>query len=216
MRNMTQPVDQKNCNSCWAIATCQAMSDRLRLKGKISLDDELNYFTFHDYMISLTPELDNCALGAYLDTGVKMSVAHGAPLMSQTQDREFDDRYIISDIQAPTIKPRQWRKIQGRTVQETIQLVKNELERNGSLTTMINIFNSFNNYVGATPYIPHRSESADPGMVHMVSIVGYDDRDNTWIIRNSFGRNSGFHGYMKIRQGDPLLQAEEYMYAPDM
>jgi C1A family cysteine protease len=48
----------------------------------------------------------------------------------------------------------------------------------------------------------------------MVTIVGYDDRDNTWILRNSYGSNWGNQGYFKIRRDDPRVIAEHFAYAP--
>jgi C1A family cysteine protease len=122
--------------------------------------------------------------------------------MSETQDRDFDDRYIPSDTEARTFKARRWVKIQGRTPMETIDAIKAELNANGTVTAMINIFDSFDHFraVGSNyTYSPRAGESADSSMVHMVSIVGYDDRDRTWIMRNSFGRSFGLNGFLKVR-----------------
>lgn len=90
------------------------------------------------------------------------------------------------------------------------------------MTAMINIFNSFDHFVarvgagGAVnfTYTPRAGESSNDAMVHMVSIVGYSSSDRTWIIRNSFGRDSGLDGYIKIKWGDPYVQPEKYVYAP--
>lgn len=207
VKNMSLPADQFHCNSCWAISTCQAVSDRLRLNGEISNDDELNYYEFHDHIVEITPELDGCDYGAYIKTGMDMMDKIGAPLMSQTIDRNFNDTAIPSDTKVPTFKTIEWKKIPASEI-------KNELETNGTVVAIINLYDSFYNFVGTGAYRPRAGEQSDPDMVHMISIVGYDDRDNTWIIRNSYGSTSGFKGFVKIPMGDEKLGTELDVFAP--
>lgn len=208
VRGITRPVNQEDCNSCWAIATNQSMSDRLRLQGKISRNDQLNFYMFHDYVVSLTPEDDGCATGAYIDTGMDMTTKVGAPLMSQTRDRRFDDRYISSDTRQQMYRTRGWRQLFG------VDAIKQELERNGSVVGIINLFDSFGDVMSSRPYVPRPGEQADPSMVHMVSVVGYDDRDNSWIVRNSYGTSWGFGGFVKIPYNNRKIALENAVYAP--
>ena len=221
VRQAVTPVDQDTCNACWAIATCQSVSDRLHLKGEI-LRDQLNYYAFHDIMISETPGMDGCSSGTYLDTGLDMFISKGAPLMSKTRDRNFNDRYIASDLSAKSYKVKRWRELTAKDgygnidMSRTISNIKRELETKGSIVGVINLYDSFNYFEGTGVYRPDPSEITDSDMAHMISIVGYDDRDNTWIIRNSYGTSYGYKGYLKIPQGDKRICVEEYVYAPDV
>lgn len=215
------PIDQHNCNACWAIATCQTVSDRMHLKGKIE-GDQLNYYAYHDIITAKTPLADGCNSGAYLETGLDMFVEYGAPLMSETKDRHFDDRSIPSDHMADTYKVKRWRHLTRKNaygninMSATIAAMRRELDTNGPIVGVINLYDSFNYFEGPGVYAPDRREKTDESMAHMISVVGYDDRDKTWIIRNSYGTSFGYHGYVKINIGDRRLGLEEYVYAPDL
>lgn len=207
MRNRVPAADQRSCNACWAVATIQAMSDRLRYMEVIPTNDQLNYYVFHDRIVYETGDND-CVSGALLETGMNMSISEGAPLMSQTKDRGFNDTIDPYDLRIPTYKAKRWIQIHG------IDNIKRELDTRGTVIAVINLYDSFVNHIGAEPYQPYHNEYEDEDMAHMICIVGYDDRDNTWILRNSYGSKSGVNGYIKVYQGDPSMDTEHYVYAP--
>lgn len=237
---ITQPVDQHECNACWAIAVCQSVSDRMRLRlmmpiqkydtnrGKHTLvlptgmnqytnNDQLNFYAFHDIIAQKEPS-DSCAAGALLDTGMQMSVTQGAPLMAESTDRVFADYAPVSDFNATMYKVKGWNHLtiqgqNGTNVPATIQAIKNELRTNGSIIAVINLYDSYENFMGVGVYSPTNGEQTDPNMAHMVSIVGYDDSDHSWIIRNSYGSDWGQNGFAKIPQGDKKLDTESFVYA---
>lgn len=208
VKNITMPADQFTCNSCWAIATCQVMSDHLRLKGTIPLSDELNYYAFHDYLAARYPKQATCYTGALLDSGMKESVSVGAPLMSESQDREFDDRYLPSDIGNKLYRAKGWKNLSG-----SVNSIISALESSGPVIAVINLYGSFMNFVGSSPYRPKPNESTD-SMVHMLSIVGYNLPEQCWIMRNSYGTRFGIGGFCKIKWSDPYLNPEQYVYSP--
>jgi hypothetical protein len=207
VRDITMPANQGHCNSCWAIATCQAMSDRMRLKGIIPLNDELNYYTFFDYMHQTDPSLGSCSEGAYDDTGRLESMNVGAPLMSVAPDSMFGVDEAYGDEYLPHYKALGWTHLY------TTSDIRNQLDYNGSVTVIINLYDSWYNHMGIGPYIPGPNEKPC-GELHMVSLVGYDDRDNTFIVRNSYGRNWGWQGFVKIKQNDQKLNVLYSAYAP--
>lgn len=207
VRDITMPFDQKDCNACWAIATCQVMSDRLRLQRKIGLSDQLNFFNFYNYMHDLEPDLGSCILGAYEDTGRVVSMEEGAPLMSESPDNMFGVPEYIDDDSLYHYKAKGWRQL--RTPNE----IKAELDHRGPVTAIITLYDSWNDFMGMGPYSPGPRERPN-GELHMLSIVGYDDRDGTWILRNSYGTNWGSQGFVKIKQTDPKLHVLDSVFAP--
>lgn len=212
MKNRCISTNQFECNSCWAISTCQTLSDRLRYKGIIPKNDELNYYTFHDYVVSRSKGEDSCARGAEIMLGFKEMEKIGAPLMSQSRDRTFDDKYLPGDMDSKKYGVQGWTNLCCKYA--ATQNIKKELETNGTVTATINIYDSFMKHVGKSPYEPSAFERADSAMVHMISIVGYSDNDCTWIIRNSYGPKYGYNGLVKVYQDDDKLEIDVNCYAP--
>ena len=65
----------------------------------------------------------------------------------------------------------------------------------------------YDDFYGYKSGVYSRSSSAEPSGWHMVALVGWDDIDFSWIVRNSWGSNWGDRGYFKIsRSADcPLV-----------
>lgn len=214
VKDICDPANQFNCNSCWAIATCQCVSDRLRLSGIIPPNDELNYYLFHDFIVANSHGRDSCERGAEIMLGMEEMERLGAPLLSLSKDRTFDERYSSKEMNQYKYKVKSWRKIQGPSLSSTVNAIKKELREGGTLITTINIYGSFMDHVGSSIYEVPNYEKADPNMVHMVSIVGYDDNDGTFIIRNSYGKEYGHYGLVKVRQYDTRLDLDLNCFAP--
>lgn len=207
VRDISLPTNQMDCNSCWAIATCQVMTDRLRLENKIRLSDELNYYNLYNYIHDHDPNLGSCVQGAYDNTGRIVSVEEGAPLMSKSPDHEFGVREYPGDRYLHHYKAQSWYKL------HTIDEVKLDLDHYGSVTCILTLYPSWMNFMGLGPYIPGLYEEPT-GELHMASMVGYDDRDRTFIVRNSYGSDWGSQGFVKIKQTDQKLHVLDSIYAP--
>lgn len=81
---------------------------------------------------------------------------------------------------------------------------------------IINLYDSFDNFHGEKAYRPIVGEKADSAMVHMLSVVGYDDRDRTWILRNSYGSGWGNHGLVKVSMDDRRVIDQGKIFYPRM
>lgn len=207
VKDICLPANQRDCNSCWAIATCQCMSDRLRLQRKIGMSDQLNYYAFFDYMYDHDPSVGSCNQGAYDNTGRIESVDVGAPLFSVAPDSHFGVPEYRGDRLLYHYKARSWYKL------DTPEAIKSDLDHNGSVTCIIALYNSWMNHMGLGIYTPRPNEQPN-GELHMISIVGYDNNDGSWIVRNSYGSNWGSQGFTKIKQTDQKLNVLNSVYAP--
>lgn len=183
------------------------MSDRLRLSRKIGLSDQLNYYSLYDYMHDHDPDVGSCVQGAYQDTGRLVSVSVGAPLMSESPDDMFGVQEYAGDESLYHYRAQDWYQLHTPTE------IKSELDHRGSVSCIISLYDSWNNVYGMGPYSPNVGEQPN-GELHMLAIVGYDDRDGTWILRNSYGSDWGSQGFVKIKQTDPLLHVLDNVYAP--
>lgn len=176
------------------------------------MNDELNYYAFHDYIVSNSQGEDSCQRGAEILLGFQEMKHLGAPLMSQSHDRVFDDVAIPGDMNSKKYKVKDWKFICCKY--NIADAIKTELETSGTVAATINIYDSFMKHVGKSPYTPAAFERPDNAMVHMISIVGYDDKDDTFIIRNSYGNNYGYNGLVKVYQDDDKLEIDSNCYTP--
>lgn len=207
IRSICSPADQEYCNSCWAISVAQVISDRLRLRGEIDINDELNYYALHDWASSTNNINDGCNYGSYPSTGMNWAVDKGIPLMSESRDRSFDDKIIRGDMNGRLFQIEDW-------LEDDISNMKKILRTRGSVMIIINLYDSFDSFTGSGIYQPREGESIDPYMSHMLSVVGYNDTDNTWILRNSYGKSWGFNGLIKIPMNDRRIIDEGKIYYP--
>jgi C1A family cysteine protease len=183
------------------------MTDRLRLSGKIRPSDELNYYNLYNYMHDHNPDLGSCVQGAYEDTGRLVSVEEGAPLMSVSPDNQFGVAEYAGDDQLYHYRAQGWYQL------TTPEQIRSEIDHRGSVTAIIKLFDSWNDFYGMGPYIPSPREQSN-GEYHMVSLVGYDNTDRTWIVRNSYGTNWGSRGFVKVKQTDQKLDVLGSVFAP--
>jgi len=66
---------------------------------------------------------------------------------------------------------------------------------NGPIVVNMRVYDDFLGYSGG---VYSRSDSAQEIGWHNVTLVGWDDRDNSWIAKNSWGEWWGENGYFKI------------------
>jgi len=95
----------------------------------------------------------------------------------------------------------------GRTVKiDKITMVNLEdaktwLDTVGPLVTSFDVYNDFFGWgPGGGPYV--RSATATRVGGHDVLLVGYDDSQSCWIVKNSWDVNWGDNGYCRIRYGE--------------
>jgi hypothetical protein len=69
----------------------------------------------------------------------------------------------------------------------------------GPIAVDMHVYDDFHGYTGG---VYSRSPSAAAGGWHTVALVGWDDADNSWIVKNSWGETWGMEGYFKISRVD--------------
>jgi hypothetical protein len=83
--------------------------------------------------------------------------------------------------------------------------MKTWLARRGPLITTMSIYQDFQNFVGNGVY---HHVAGDRVGGHCVCVVGYDDDESAWIIKNSWGSNWGNGGFGRIAYGEAGINAE--------
>lgn len=90
--------------------------------------------------------------------------------------------------------------------------MKAALDKAPLVTTMA-VHQSFISYVGG---VYHSLGDSDPVIgYHCIGIVGYDDAQQAWLLRNSWGTGWGMGGYCWIAYGDSAVDSTMYQLIPD-
>ena len=194
--NWITPVkNQGSCGSCWAFAALAGVE----AKYNIALNDP-NYDLdlSEQYLVSDCCYSGDCSGGyAYItliyikDSGVSDELCYPyANSNSNCSDRCSD------------WNERLW-KIENVFFVSYESEIKTELIETGPLLIYIGMRGTFD------AYGIYRC-NGEPAIGHVILLVGYNDEDEYWIAKNSWGTNWGNDGYFKIGYGECSITA----YAP--
>jgi hypothetical protein len=110
---------------------------------------------------------------------------------------ENDYPYTASDGSCQQNLPRPYQaSTWGYVGSASIAALKAALVEYGPLTVAVYVTPLFQAYIGGV-----FDESASGDVNHGVTLVGWDDGDGAWIIKNSWGVGWGENGYMRIKYG---------------
>jgi hypothetical protein len=100
-----------------------------------------------------------------------------------------------------TVKIAEW----GWVNHSNITAMKQALIEHGPLVICIHFWNDFFVYLGGI-YKHHDGQTAGG---HVVAIIGYNDKQNCWIVKNSWGTKWGERGYFRMAYDADMI-AEWY------
>lgn len=133
--------------------------------------------------------------GVHLQDAANYFIEHGVPDEGCFPDphRPYDPDVSYVSVEGwenRTVKISEWGWVDQRT-----DSMKQALVEHGPLIICIVQRNDFLTYKQGI-YTPHRWQEIQSG--HVVTIVGYDDEQECWILRNSAGTDWGEEGYARI------------------
>jgi hypothetical protein len=191
--NMVSPVmSQGSCGSCWATAVVGATESAFRIYAGVFEALSVQHLVSDCY-----PD-GGCGGGwpgkalAYVrDTGISSKECY--PYTARDGGCDPCDGWTPFQIEGTVAIP------------SDTESFKWALLEYGPLSVVINAPDDWY-YYQAGVYSP-----ASPGewANHAVLLVGWDDADGCWIIKNSWGKNWGEQGYARVKYGE----LEKYNYA---
>lgn len=190
LRDYVTPVkDQGNCGSCWAFATTGALESATLISG-VSTDPNLD---LAEQILVSCSGAGNCG-GGYIsyasdfirDTGLPSEICYSY-IATNGNCRAACSSWWLS-----TYKITNWNWV--ATTSPTVDAIKTALYNYGPLVTTMDVFTDFFYYNGGV--YSHSSGNYAGG--HAVLIVGYDDTDQCFIVKNSWGTMWGESGYFRI------------------
>jgi len=172
----SQTACGSNCGNCWAFA-CSAVAEGL----------------LHQYL-GYGIDLDECELTSQACNGCSNGDAHCGfqslkiQGISSTESSEYFEhgkfKVATYNVQSPT----------------NINIIKQALVYSPVYASM-KVYYDFQHIVPGSNYIYRRTSDVFIGD-HAVTILGYNDTEEYWICRNSWGTGWGDGGYFKIGYGE--------------
>lgn len=190
-RDFTSPVrNQARCGSCVAFAAMGAFETQLNIAaGNAALDLDLS----EQDLFARIGSCDSGSMPFMASSTLKSSGAPDEscfPYASGRLGKDFDTDLACADRAARTLKITGSRSVSASQAKAALQ--------NGPLMTTMTVYEDFMFYTGGV--YEHVTGEALGG--HAVTIVGYDDAAQAWIVRNSWGAGWGESGYFRIKYTD--------------
>jgi C1A family cysteine protease len=194
---ITDIRDQGSCGACVAFATCAAVESRARIAtnspgAAIDLSEAQLFYCG-------TP--NSCDVGWNFVPALKFA-RKGIGL-------EADFPYTPGNQACRKIKPAV--KVKSHSAWSTTLARKQALQR-GPVIGGLRVYEDFYTYSSGI----YAHVAGNFVGLHAVTIIGYDDVEAYWIVKNSWGSGWGESGFLRIAYGECHIDSKFLFYEPDL
>lgn len=203
--HVTDVKNQGSCGSCVSFGTCAAIEAGARIKSQNSnLDIDLSE-AFLQFCGG--GSCSGWSLTGGLEYAEDVGVTDEVCFPYQPQNMPCNNR--CSDWQSRLTK------INKYTAHATMQARKEAIANSGPVVAGMRVYDDFFAYSSG---IYERTQGSSNVGLHCVCVVGYNDNDRYWIVKNSWGSNWGENGYVRIRYGqdEVLIDSGFAFYSVDV
>ncbi|MDD5779011.1 MAG: C1 family peptidase [Candidatus Thermoplasmatota archaeon] len=197
----TTPVkNQGPCGSCWGFAAMGALEAVINIRSHHP-DIDLDLSEQH---------LLSCPAGSGGCSGWNAFWAYSYIQRSGGAITESCFPYQANDNVPCDDKCGDWRRQlipitrYGSLRSPEREELKAALIDHGPLVAEMAVMSGFGSYTGGV--YEHPGEETTSDINHQVVIVGYDDQQGCWIVKNSWGPEWGEDGYFRIAYGDCMIE----------
>ena len=180
--------DQRSCGSCWDFGTIGAYEGSYAIRNNVRIDASEQYILS---CCKLT--VSNCGTcsGGWPHLAATFLVKKGTATETAVP-------YTATNASCPSTARTPYKAVAWSFVASgggipTIAAMKNALCLYGPLSVCVCVTSAFQAYRSGV-FNEHSTGSIN----HCVTLIGWDDTKNAWLIKNSWGTNWGLSGFMWI------------------
>lgn len=205
----TTPVrDQGSCGSCWAFGAIGALEAAMNIEYN---DSTVDIDLSEQYLVSCGPG-HGCE-GGWAQRSFQWMISTGGALPEscfpyEASDIPCDEK--CDDWENHLLPVKEYWTADHPTDEE----IKQALIDYGPLVADTAVYDDWYGYRGGVYIHPQMPEESEDDINHQPVIVGYNDDEECWIIKNSWGKywgentydlNDNEKGYLRIRYGDCFI-----------
>ncbi len=196
---VTSPKYQGECGSCWSFSVVGALESLIHIAEGRAATSQYQWDLSEQYIVSCIGLSDPCS-GATPDMPNDFLQSDGTVNETCMPYQASYPPYCsarCSSYQSQLQTISSWDFVSSYTA--NITNIKNALE-SGPLPTTMTVCDDFDYYEGGIYSHSYGSCPADAG--HGILIVGYNDTDRYWIVKNSWSTQWGESGFFRISWDD--------------
>lgn len=195
---LTPIRNQGSCGSCWAFSTVAAFEGNIYIKDNVSRD------LSEQFLLSCNRDSYSCNGGWWAHKYHYDTTIPNDPNPGAVYEATFPYVAYDAPCNAPYTRPyrlNNWFYISGAGSIPSVDALKNAIYQYGPVSVGVCAGPVFQNYRGGIYSTNESSYCGSNQINHAVNLVGWNDAENTWILRNSWGTGWGESGYMRIARG---------------
>jgi C1A family cysteine protease len=198
-RWITMPKNQNPCLNCWAFSAACVVESMIRIEHCVwgvrsegDIRDGMGY---------------KCGQGGWPQDALTWVKTHGVADPGCYPFYNYDHAYTPTADRNGRIT-----YVPGNVALSTAANQKAWLDAVGPITMVFEVWHDFDGYGGGV-YVKSNSSTNYYRGLHAVTIVGYDDTNQCWICKNSWGQTwgeswNGIKGYFRIKYGQ--VKCDDY------
>jgi hypothetical protein len=187
--NVVTPVtDQGQCGSCWAFGPTATLETQVFVNTLMSTDES-------EQILVSCSGAGSCA-GGRIDLASDFIKSTGLPPESYFPYTATDNSCSNAESgwQNATRKIGGWVWVTGTSSGNGVDALKNSLYNYGPLVTTMAVYNDFDYYTGGV----YSHTWGNLTGYHAIELIGYDNNNQCFIVKNSWGTGWGESGVFRI------------------